>query len=92
LPDPAGGDTHAGTYGRTNAKGIPFHKAFEPVHIPNLAKNGKDLRQVFPGRWEIPEGLLHSRAIWTHFHCKAMATKLGGTADFLHSQWYSTST
>jgi hypothetical protein len=32
LPDPAGGNTHPVADGRTNAKGIPFNKAFEFVH------------------------------------------------------------
>jgi hypothetical protein len=32
LPDAAGGDTHAIADSRTNAKGIPFNKAFEFVH------------------------------------------------------------
>jgi hypothetical protein len=36
LPDAAGSDTHPVANGRTNAKGIPFNKAFEFVHTANL--------------------------------------------------------
>ncbi len=35
-PDPACGNTHPVTNGRTNAKGIPFNKAFEFVHSAKL--------------------------------------------------------
>jgi hypothetical protein len=35
-PDPAGGNTHPVADGRTNAKGIPFNKAFEFVHYAKL--------------------------------------------------------
>jgi hypothetical protein len=36
LPYFTGGNPHPVADGRTNAKGIPFHKAFEFVHSANL--------------------------------------------------------
>jgi len=41
LPNPAGSNTHPVADGGTNAKGIPFNKAFEFVHTPKLEKSIK---------------------------------------------------
>ncbi len=52
LPDFTGRNSHPVANGRTNAKGIPLHKAFEFVHIANLENLGQQcnielFRQVF---------------------------------------------
>jgi hypothetical protein len=52
LPDLTGGNTHPLANSCTYPKGIPFHKAFELVHIANLEKlnhspNSPLVRQVF---------------------------------------------
>ena len=36
LPDPAGGDTYSLPDGSANTKGVPFHHAFEFIHVTNL--------------------------------------------------------
>ena len=38
LANPGSSDPHTVANGRTNAKGIPFYKFFEPAHAANLNK------------------------------------------------------
>jgi len=47
LPDLTGGNPHPVADSRTNAKGIPFNKAFQFVHAANLKYCRKTSKKGF---------------------------------------------